>query len=548
MKILVTGAAGFIGSNLLKILEGDVVPLTRGAPVPDGDFDVVVHAAGKHRASDEDVIRDNMVGTQTILKLARERKVKMFIFLSSVEVYGPGQPTKTGESPCACPTVYSAAKAGAEQLCIASGLPLTILRLVNVYGPCMQKWKFLPGCTRQIMNGETVTVHPGRRSWVHVFDVGSAINFVIRNSKFGKFNVVGQTLSNLELAQSIAAGLGRELKWNLVQGGAGHEEEYPVSGEGLGWTFTRRVSDPPHFSKFTAGPWEADFGTHPAKSPLCGVFIETREHPLNEYALRNFSHMLPYASLTIFHSDDNEAQIKGIIGPGTDIRLVRFPVVPFVYAEYENYLKSPQFWSNFLDFDRVLMFMNDTGIRKNNILEFMKYDYIGAPWDHFPVGDPRVFQGGGAFSLRNPRLMHRIVTETPAPPGFPEDVYFSAHVTLGPQTGRVPVTKQEAARFSSDALAEHPDPLGFHNCFETLPVSYTMYEGFEGGPRKLVDVRKATVQSRDVTALIRLGVGPRGLWLPAGLNVGPGDTLVVNDTSIELDNGRIKKSVRLMDI
>jgi hypothetical protein len=193
-----------------------------------------------------------------------------------------------------------------------------------------------------------------------VFDVGSAINFVIRNSKFGKFNVVGQTLSNLELAQSIAAGLGRELKWNSVQGGAGHEES-TVSGEGLGWTFTRRVSDPPHFSKFTASPWEADFRTHPASSPLCGVFIETRVHPLNEYALRNFSHMLPYASLIIFHSDDNEAQIREIIGSGTNVRLVRFPVVPFVYTEYENHLKSPEFWSNFLEFDRVLMFTERYG-------------------------------------------------------------------------------------------------------------------------------------------------------------------------------------------
>jgi nucleoside-diphosphate-sugar epimerase len=141
---------------LLKILEGDIVPLTRGAPVPDGDFDVVVHAAGKHRASDEDVIRDNMVGTQTILKLARERRSKNVYILVIGRSVRTRTTHQTGESPLACPTVYSAAKAGAEQLCIASGLPLTILRLVNVYGPCMQKWKFLPMCTRQIMNGEIV--------------------------------------------------------------------------------------------------------------------------------------------------------------------------------------------------------------------------------------------------------------------------------------------------------------------------------------------------------------------------------------------------------
>ena len=547
MRILLTGASGFIGCNIVNILDGDVVPITRGASVPSGDFDVVIHAAGKHRAPDEEVIKDNMVYTQEMLKLAKERNVKMFIFLSSNEVFGPGLTIKSEESPYNCPTVYSAAKAGAEQLCIASGLPVTILRLVNVYGPSMQKWKFLPTCTRQIMNNELVTIHPGQRSWVHVFDVGDAINFVIKNSKLGKFNIVGQTICNMDLAQSLAQSIGKTLRWQMVGGGAGHEAEYPVTGAALGWTYSRNISDHPHFTKFTNHQWDADFHTHPASAPLCGVFIETRVHPRNAYALRNFSHMLPNAALTIFHSAENEAHIREIIGPDTNIRLITFPVVPFVYAEYENFLKSPYFWSNFLEFDRIIMFMNDTGIRKNSILEFMKYDYIGAPWDHFPIGDPRVFQGGGAFSLRNPSLMHRITLENPAPPGFPEDVYFSAS-TVSRGGTCVPATKQQAARFSSDALAEHPDPMGFHNCFDTLPVSYTMYEDYEEGPRVLVNVRKAMVGSRDVTALVRLGVGPRGLWLPAGLDFEAGSVLVINDVHVELDNGRVKRSMRLLNI
>jgi nucleoside-diphosphate-sugar epimerase len=516
-RVLVTGSAGFIGKNLLRHLDGIVVKSTRGVEFPDGDFDIIVHAAGKHKALDQTIIHDNMIGTLKTLELAKERNVKLFIFLSTIELFGPGSDIKTEDSKYNCPTVYSAAKAGAEQLCIASGLPVAIVRLVNVYGPFMQSWKFIPKCIDSIMNGKPVEIHDGRRSWVHVFDVADAINFIIKNSLSGTFNVTGQEISNIELANAFAKACSRPLFYTYAKGGPGHEQLYPVSGNKLQWKYSREITDPPSFSKILEYNWEADFRTHPPDAPLCGVYIETRVLPENERALRNFSHMLPYASLTIFYSDENESQIRNIINNNSNIRMIKFPIAPFVYREYENYLKSREFWSQFVNFDRVLIFMNDTCIRSNRILDFMKYDYIGCPWDHFPIGDPRIFQGGGAFSIRNPILMLQIIEENPPQEGFPEDVYFSAHTTFKKGTC-VPRTREEAARFCTNCLGPEEDPMGFLIWENMRPISYTLYEGFERGPRKLVSLISATKGSQDVTKLIRLGIGPSGFYIPDDMN------------------------------
>ena len=76
---------------------------------------------------------------------------------------------------------------------------------------------------------------------------------------------------------------------------------------------------------FESQPWECDFWTHPRTSPLVGVLVESRDHPALGYALRNFSCMLPNASLCIFHSKENLETIKKIIGNAQDVRLVPLP-------------------------------------------------------------------------------------------------------------------------------------------------------------------------------------------------------------------------------
>ena len=154
------------------------------------------------------------------------------------------------------------------------------------------------------------------------------------------------------------------------------------------------------FDDFKNQQWECDFKTHPACAPLEGVLIETRPDPALRSVLANFSCHLPYAALTILGSNDNFEILKEIIGPDTNVRILELGIEgPFTITKFNNLLTTPEFWDRFHG-DKVLFFMTDTGIRKNDVLRFLKYDWVGAPWHHLPVGDPRVFQGNGAFSIQ----------------------------------------------------------------------------------------------------------------------------------------------------
>jgi hypothetical protein len=302
------------------------------------------------------------------------------------------------------------------------------------------------------------------------------------------------------------------------------------------------------FDKFKNQNWECDFRTHPKKSPLCGIFIESRPHPDIEYALRNFSCMFPYASLTILHSNRNYEQIQKIVGYGNNIRFIVLPE-PYGRMDYVKGNLSPEFWDPFLDYDRVLMFFNDSGVRHNSILKFMNYDFIGAHWNHLPTGDPRVFQGNGGFSLRNPRLMKEINVRWPCPnPDIGEDVWFNHHLVHG-IPGSVLPTKETCAEFSTEGN-DIGGTMGFHDSERYTPGAWRMYEVADGPGRKLVDVRSADVDGRDVTTLIRLGIGPNGLRVFKETHLGPGQTLTIRtdsgEFSYEIQEGHLRDNIYIV--
>ena len=271
--------------------------------------------------------------------------------------------------------------------------------------------------------------------------------------------------------------------------------------------------------------WECDFRTHPAQSPLVGVLVESRDHPDIEYTLRNFSCMLPYASLCIMHSEKNKKRIIETLGiEPTNVRLISLPE-PFSRDECIKLWTSVGFWKTFEDFSRVLIFNIDTGIRQNTILRFMHFDYIGAHWEHLPTGDSRVFQGNGGFSLRNPRIMSEICKEK-CRDGNSEDAWAVQTIVDKFPEAVLPESRAVCAEFATEG-EDFYGTLGFHDTQKYNPRAYKVYTLADGPSRRLFNLKTATLNGKDVTDLVRLGVGPNCLRIFNSIGKGK---LVINDT------------------
>jgi hypothetical protein len=296
--------------------------------------------------------------------------------------------------------------------------------------------------------------------------------------------------------------------------------------------------------KFKSQPWECDFRTHPAKSPLCAVFMESRNHPDLEYALRNFSCMMPFCTLFIFHTDTNYQTIKDIVGPDTNIHFRKLKE-PYTFEDFVVDNFDPKFWAQFLDHDRFLFIHCDTGIRHNSILKFMHYDYIGAHWNHLPTGDPRVFQGNGGFSLRDPKFTMEIMSRFPRPnPTFVAEDVWVVHNMVHHYPNAVLPTKAACAEFSTEGN-DIDGTMGFHDTQKYTPGAWRVYQVADGPSRKLYNVANADVDGRDVTAFVRLGVGPNGLRIFKETRFGSGDQLRINNLVFKLHNGRLLEDLHL---
>jgi dTDP-glucose 4,6-dehydratase len=241
-----------------------------------GPVDVIIHmAAGSHvtRSIEHPMmfVQDNVVGTCNLLEYARHHLPNLgkFINFGTDEVFGSApegveyreRDRFNSRSP------YSATKAGAEELCVAYentyGMPIYCTHVMNVFGERQLPEKFIGLAIRKILADEVLTVHcdedtgtkSGLRHWVHAADVADATVFImdlphkgfpladdIGGATCPKFNIVGQQeISNLEVAQKIAAILGKELKYTMVGVDTqrpGHDFRYALSGEymkKLGW-------------------------------------------------------------------------------------------------------------------------------------------------------------------------------------------------------------------------------------------------------------------------------------------------------------------------
>ncbi len=300
-RTIVTGGAGFIGSNYLNYavtrypdelfinvdlmtysadprnVEVDKEPnyVFEKGDICDQPFMTslfqkyqptgIIHFAAESHV-DQSILnpstfaRTNVIGTNVLAHLAREFEVPNFYFISTDEVYGElgiKDKPSTEAAPYAPRNPYSASKASAELFLISYhhtyGLPLIISRSSNVYGPRQDKSKLIPKSISNLLAGKKVPLYSrGQhiRNWLFVEDVVRAIDTIYRKGKNGEiYNIGGANeLTNLAVIKKILRALKKtDAHISRVADRPGHDFRYALSNKKitkqLGWKPTTSFDD-----------------------------------------------------------------------------------------------------------------------------------------------------------------------------------------------------------------------------------------------------------------------------------------------------------------
>ena len=304
MIFLVTGGAGFIGSNYLhyvvnkypedrfvcidaltyagnynnikdlenmsnfRFVKGDIRDKDLIEKLFEEEhFDYVINFAAESHVDNSiknpNLFADtNVLGTMTLMNAAKKYGVKRYHQVSTDEVYGDlplDRPdlTFSEENPIKASSPYSASKAGADLQVLAYArtfkLPITISRCSNNYGPYQFPEKLIPLVISKALKDEPVPVYgkgENVRDWIHVYDHNVGVDMIVRNGKDGEiYNLGGHSeRTNLEVVKTILKQLGKpESLITFVTDRPGHDLRYAINSEKvereLGWTRTHNFEE-----------------------------------------------------------------------------------------------------------------------------------------------------------------------------------------------------------------------------------------------------------------------------------------------------------------
>lgn len=293
MTILVTGGAGFIGSNFIlymlhkhpeyRIVNVDKLTYAGNLENLEGvennprymfhqgdicdrslveellqqyRIETVVNFAAEshvdrsiHGASE--FVRTNIVGTNVLLEIAKEHPLKKFVQISTDEVYGSlgAEGTFTETTPLHPNSPYAASKASADMLVLAYhhtfGLPVVVTRCSNNYGQYQFPEKLIPLMIANAMSNKSLPVYGDGmnvRDWIHVTDHCAAVDAVLHHGAIGQvYNIGGNSeRANLDLVKLILRHLGKpESLIAFVKDRPGHDRRYAIDStkiqKELGW-------------------------------------------------------------------------------------------------------------------------------------------------------------------------------------------------------------------------------------------------------------------------------------------------------------------------